>query len=416
MSILNKKIGEITFSDIEKLVCKDKPEENEFLDYKKEFSQSVRDNIHKLISAFANTYGGWIFIGIDEEDNSNKPKEIVNVEDKKLDNLIESICFDRISPPIFCSSRYIENESGDKRVFVIRIEESDMTPHAVDYNTTVYVKVKGQKRPQKRDEYKKADMDEIGWLKNRRQRYVERRNSLIERCHARYSRLFPGNMPDHTSSEFLLIPKYPRKELIESYELPSFLQHFQSTLPSEVRYLDLLKMKTVHESIIVSSRGIEGLNHFTEINGYGLYMNKAIYNKEDVSGYETNKHVPFLDIAVYLHHNIYVGVKLLGGLGIAGAVFLSYSLYNPIGETIFLPSIVQIATVSGEKLSSNIDDHYEFSKEIDLMQLQQKESELFHEIIDGIVFTFGGGASYKKGEIGNRIAKLLSKEGIWKLT
>ena len=66
--LYNKPINQITWDDVDQF-CKQGIEENAYLDYKKDFP----NDLEKTMSAMANTLGGIILIGV-EEDINNKSK------------------------------------------------------------------------------------------------------------------------------------------------------------------------------------------------------------------------------------------------------------------------------------------------------------------------------------------------------
>ena len=96
-------IKSLSFETIERMV-KERVCESEVLDYKEEFPRPK--DIAKLVAAFANTYGGWIVVGVREEDDSNAPKEIVQLRtsDKDLQESLIAACFDNITPPVIPES------------------------------------------------------------------------------------------------------------------------------------------------------------------------------------------------------------------------------------------------------------------------------------------------------------------------
>ena len=66
--IYTKSISELTWGDVEEF-CRQKVGEGAYLDYKEDFPT----HLYKTISAMANTFGGVILIGV-EEDNDRTPK------------------------------------------------------------------------------------------------------------------------------------------------------------------------------------------------------------------------------------------------------------------------------------------------------------------------------------------------------
>ena len=91
--LYTKRITDIEWNDVVDF-CNQRIQEGATLDYKKDFP----NNLQKTIASFANTMGGIILIGVDE-DNENKP--ILPVDgiifergiSEKIMNLPKGMCF-----------------------------------------------------------------------------------------------------------------------------------------------------------------------------------------------------------------------------------------------------------------------------------------------------------------------------------
>jgi predicted HTH transcriptional regulator len=99
--------------------------ENINCEFKRKFSSP--EKIAKEMIAFANTKGGYLIIGVDDN------KDIVGVESEKSEAaLITDAAETWCEPPVKYSIDYIE--LNGKEVVVVEIPESDMKPHRLqDY-------------------------------------------------------------------------------------------------------------------------------------------------------------------------------------------------------------------------------------------------------------------------------------------
>jgi len=99
--------------------------ENLTCEFKRKFS--TPEKIAREMLAFANTKGGYLIIGVDDD------KEIVGVESEKSESeLILDAAKNFCEPPLDVKIDYIEVKG--KEVIVVEIKESDSKPHRIqDY-------------------------------------------------------------------------------------------------------------------------------------------------------------------------------------------------------------------------------------------------------------------------------------------
>jgi predicted HTH transcriptional regulator len=115
--------------------------ENLYCEFKRKFS--THEKIAREMIAFANTKGGYILFGIDDD------KEIIGVESEKAETaLIAETATNYCEPPLEYYIEYIEMYG--KEIVVVEIPESDKKPHRLqDYlhlfdinKATVLIRVK----------------------------------------------------------------------------------------------------------------------------------------------------------------------------------------------------------------------------------------------------------------------------------
>lgn len=158
MSIFTKPILEISYQDVIAF-CQQGIGESVNLDYKKDFPSS---GLEKTISAFANSFGGVILIGVEDEDSKPKPPfEGIEYKDR-LEERVWNIIVDNIYPPVFPEIRVCP-PCNNKTFVTIRVPQSNETPHAIYNNTQVYVRTGNRNKPEDL-----ATVEQIEWLRNRR--------------------------------------------------------------------------------------------------------------------------------------------------------------------------------------------------------------------------------------------------------
>lgn len=117
ININNKRWDKLRFSDIQKILS-GTDDESFFFEFKAD--DVTPKKLIKEISAFANTYGGYIILGIKDDKSIGGCKQWT-------EQRIHTTIHDSITPtPIFDVKRFRPN---GENVFVIRIEEGNMPPY-----------------------------------------------------------------------------------------------------------------------------------------------------------------------------------------------------------------------------------------------------------------------------------------------
>jgi hypothetical protein len=140
--IFNKRFEDITIDDINQLV-NSKERESQKLDYKSEIDPSDRGKkeFAKDLCGFANADGGYIIIGVKEE--NGQPEAITGVEPKigeqKIEDWIGNVIYSRITPPIRYTPKLLELPTG-KALILLYIPQSERKPHMVIPECRYYIR------------------------------------------------------------------------------------------------------------------------------------------------------------------------------------------------------------------------------------------------------------------------------------
>lgn len=112
--------------DLDTLVRNEIPE-GLYIEYKEDFPT----NLAKIVASFANTFGGWILIGVNARNPHNLPETFPGIDlAGGPKERFRHICRDGINPvPLFTTKILELPESPGKGVLVARIEESGYPPH-----------------------------------------------------------------------------------------------------------------------------------------------------------------------------------------------------------------------------------------------------------------------------------------------
>lgn len=133
--VIDKDIKQITEEDLENLVI-NKRQEDSFLDFKRDLygkSDVDKKELLKDVSSFANSSGGEIIIGI-EEDNYSQAKALCGFSCSNISiekNRIEQIIINGLEPKLDTFKVRYVNLKNNKYAIIIRIEHSPLFPHMV---------------------------------------------------------------------------------------------------------------------------------------------------------------------------------------------------------------------------------------------------------------------------------------------
>lgn len=139
INLFGKDFNEVTFDDVKKAISEQDLNENLFIEFK---SSSTKNNkISKEVAAFANTYGGYLFIGI-EDDNLT----ISGCGNDWTEERINNIIYSNIVPaPIINIKKLNKNNVC---IFIVKIEEGIEPPYVAN-NGNVYIRNSSSSAPVK---------------------------------------------------------------------------------------------------------------------------------------------------------------------------------------------------------------------------------------------------------------------------
>jgi len=174
-----KSIHELEEADI--LALREKEiGESRVLDYKREMYTSGDADKRDLacdISAFANSSGGFLIVGVECDEEANKPTEITGIDKSNAESRIESVCLDRIDEPLSHGRDYrlqpVSLSSSDRVVLVIQVFESLRAPHMVSFQKQRYFYIRHgrQSRP--------ADINDLRAIFEKVEGYMNKAEAFI---------------------------------------------------------------------------------------------------------------------------------------------------------------------------------------------------------------------------------------------
>lgn len=169
MDILNKPINSFKFADVVDFCTQKKPEGWQ-IDYKREFPKDLT----RHISAFSNTRGGIIIMGVEEDRDTGLPKAWEGVSDAA--KLVERVYQEASNVEPFPSIDVVKtNEVNGKAFILIRVFEGANTPYYAQNDGRIWVRTGNIKNP--------IDVGSPDWIEllfNKREKAEKARKNMSE--------------------------------------------------------------------------------------------------------------------------------------------------------------------------------------------------------------------------------------------
>lgn len=213
--IFNGPIDKITGDDVAAF-CDRGIRENFVLDYKRDFPK----DLGKTIAALANTYGGVVLIGVGDNDGKPiVPPSGIKFE-RGLTERVNQIVIDNIYPPVFPEIQVCPAQK-ERAFVVVRVPQSEDTPHAVLGRKHIYVRTQNVTKPEEWEDF--ATTDQIEWLWDRRKKAKELRLALIQNAESRATACQNINnmVIPFGVARFVVAPRYPHSPLATLEEMHS---------------------------------------------------------------------------------------------------------------------------------------------------------------------------------------------------
>lgn len=122
-----KGIADITYADLDQLRELD---EGYALEFKRNFSPTVQKKLPKIIASFANSAGGWLVIGIADDDHTLCPVPRLPAD---YSQIIGELCRRHVTPAPRLDARFVADPNDpDRGVVVIQVLEGDFPPYIAD--------------------------------------------------------------------------------------------------------------------------------------------------------------------------------------------------------------------------------------------------------------------------------------------
>ena len=267
-----KLANEIDFNDIEAF-CREWVE-GVRVEYKSEIA-----HISKIISSFANTQGGIFIIGVETDQNNKVKFPIQGIQnDGGIEERIVQSALTGIHPAV-TPEVIIREVPGqmDRVVVVVRVNESQQAPHAIQNSTRVYIREGSITQP-----YELADIGRIEYLLKRREEPQRISRKILDRIEERVRVNSYGSQLQRPNLAIFAPPVFPYRPIIAPPEIHEFMVSNLS-IPSTARNIDLSTKRVTGGACHVS---IGDWLRFWELNEHGIiYCREGLHRKRMLSDY-----------------------------------------------------------------------------------------------------------------------------------
>jgi hypothetical protein len=355
-TLLTMPLSEITFDDVESFCHPpDGPPENQVLEYKsgKGGEKVPSRDIAKAASALANTFGGMIILGVEDDQKGGHPENIPGVPaDRDLEKEVSSILFDDITPPLvpLPEIRAVNlRDNPKKAVVVIRVAQSNATPHAIKNgrgNPCIYVRAGSESRPTE-DWETSAGPEKLAWLFNRRRKSEELHDRLVHDALDRMDLLhqrgvFPHFLGEHRPSgqgKFLIVPLYPQgpvttvQHLYDGCMGPFTERDLELRVVSQAdltefpRYT-LMRPSTTQDGVIGFNEDSETSLCSFEFNTSGLFLYQQTFAYASFDLPEPRWHLDFSALSQQLDSYLQVAARFYDRIDPVGLLQLNVTIEN----------------------------------------------------------------------------------------
>lgn len=379
--MFSKPVSSITTEELQKLLD-DKAVENVRLEFKQE--TPPKNEVLKKLSSFANTFGGYLVIGVEEGGNGT----IASIPGVDIQNgykqKIIYWCFEGISAPlnVEVSGPVTSPQNENKVCYVIYVAESDLAPHFINGRRGCYIRTDEHSQ---RFEAKLAMQDELLAMLERRKKINERKQFILTRArdrfeaftHARYSEL--GGVEAGIGARFSLsiVPRFPSLPIATQLEVLKAIRETNIQW-RQVGFPRLTEgIITQNESAIVLRPG-SGFS-ILEFNTWGMMFYASEIQKEEHGNNGIHIYNFLGHVCVFLRH--------------AKALMDAHDIMSPMDIELKFDGIrgVPWIYVEGNALVqgpfSELDDSILISFNISAADIRDRTDGLAMDLLDNVLFS-----------------------------
>jgi len=385
----------VTIQDV-KIFCDKQVREGINLDYKRDLTSK---SLLKTMAAFANTRGGFIIVGVDDEDDRPKlPVEGIAWKES-LPLSVTSMIVDNMYPYLSVDVHVCKPEN-DKTFVLIYVPESHEAPHWLLNRTELYVRRADRAGHTHWESF--ATDGEWEFLRNKRERSVELRNQALEavkdifeaenrtdRSRSSRVQIAPNIKPIYHLGMLrtVLVPLFPREIMCDVLKLSIHLMNERiPTLLSGEEYPQLdIQTKVFQEGAYKYEADSRGFAlSFSLLTRFGVV---ATYERVlRVQENEPNDSIYFGHALASIEATLRYAGKLYDELAYTGSVMCTVSLVTVDNTALLLTDRQRPST-----LPRNLQGYFAWKVEPTVSDLNgpTTRTKMLYEIMQEFTRSFG---------------------------
>ncbi len=385
----------MTIQDV-KIFCDKQVREGINLDYKRDLTSK---SLLKTMAAFANTRGGFIIVGVDDEDDRPKlPVEGIAWKES-LPLSVTSMIVDNMYPYLSVDVHVCKPEN-DKTFVLIYVPESHEAPHWLLNRTELYVRRADRAGHTHWESF--ATDGEWEFLRNKRERSVELRNQALEavkdifeaenrtdRSRSSRVQIAPNIKPIYHLGMLrtVLVPLFPREIMCDVLKLSIHLMNERiPTLLSGEEYPQLdIQTKVFQEGAYKYEADSRGFAlSFSLLTRFGVV---ATYERVlRVQENEPNDSIYFGHALASIEATLRYAGKLYDELAYTGSVMCTVSLVTVDNTALLLTDRQRPST-----LPRNLQGYFAWKVEPTVSDLNgpTTRTKMLYEIMQEFTRSFG---------------------------
>lgn len=377
MIFYNRKLTTFTWDEIS-TILKSGIKEGVQLEFKRE----IPNRLEKVLSAFANTNGGCIIIGVDEnEDGSAKlPLNCINPEG--LTEKIYNIATNAISPSLDIEEmHYFKNPNDESEgILIIKILEGEGV-YAIEQNELVYIRTGNISKP-----HRKAKIFEIEFLQKKMQNILDRKSKSLKKAEIRLSTVLESLTSNLQLEPSLRSISYPTNLNENFLDIESLYKYVLNYSADGFPFSQWVKLRYVENGIACHFEG-----RYSDIQTNGFVFNESFFNNGD-----KNFQIP--QIARQLKSQMIFTGHLYSNFGYLGKIALEGQLGKIKNKNTHIHG-----SFTGQSTKISLDEVIDFEISGTVNEFINDSDKLLIPILRRILYTVD--YSMEENEITNLIPK-----------